>query len=184
MTKLTAEQRMAALKRKAAQASRQAQGANAGETLVGMMEAELVRQCILYLRMKTKTGPTVAETLQRIRGEIIGLSKAVLMVRLPYKRGDEEQRKRIVGKALREAKQTEADMAKRRSEAKLAKPKEFRVSDSGSLLVDITDIADKQIRDLNDMLIGEGNHKGHKARQVGRCVICSCGVRAQGRLKK
>ena len=185
MTRKTGEQRLDALRAKAAlKASAQLQGENAGQSLVGMMEAELVRQCILYLRhkewLRTGRGKPV-EHVELLRGEIIGLSKAVLIVRLPYQRGDDEQRKRIVGKALREAKATEAQMAKRRTEAKT---REFRVSDLGSLVTDMADIADKQVRDLGDMLMGEGNHKGHKARQVGRCVICECGVRAQGRLKK
>lgn len=38
------------------------------------------------------------------------------------------------------------------------------------------------IEDLGDMVRGRGRHAGHKQRQVGRCVICSCGVRAQGRI--
>lgn len=43
---------------------------------------------------------------------------------------------------------------------------------------------DKAIQNLVDMLAGEGAHTGHKRRQVGRCVLCSCGIRVQGRLSK
>jgi hypothetical protein len=38
------------------------------------------------------------------------------------------------------------------------------------------------VADLADVLAGTGRHAGHERRQVGRCVHCSCGARAQGRM--
>lgn len=32
---------------------------------------------------------------------------------------------------------------------------------------------------MQDVLDGTGNHSGHKVKQVGRCVYCSCGDRVQ-----
>lgn len=40
------------------------------------------------------------------------------------------------------------------------------------------------IVDLVDMIDGKGKHQTHTRQQVGRCIICSCGARAQGRLKR
>jgi len=40
------------------------------------------------------------------------------------------------------------------------------------------------IVDLEDMLHGRGRHAEHTQTQAGRCAICSCGLRAQGRLIK
>jgi hypothetical protein len=41
-----------------------------------------------------------------------------------------------------------------------------------------------QVRDLQDMVAGRGAHEGHTQTQAGRCVVCSCGARAQGRLPR
>ncbi len=38
--------------------------------------------------------------------------------------------------------------------------------------------------DTNDMLNKCGAHEGHTLRQVGRCILCSCGKRVQGFLPK
>lgn len=43
---------------------------------------------------------------------------------------------------------------------------------------------EEQMKELNDMVNGEGRHALHTQRQIGRCVHCSCGARAQGRLLK
>lgn len=40
----------------------------------------------------------------------------------------------------------------------------------------------EQLQDVGDMLAGAGRHADHERRQVGRCAVCSCGVRVQGRL--
>lgn len=40
------------------------------------------------------------------------------------------------------------------------------------------------VRDLEDMLAGRGAHVDHERKQIGRCVVCSCGARAQGRAEK
>jgi hypothetical protein len=40
------------------------------------------------------------------------------------------------------------------------------------------------VRDLEDMVAGQGAHAEHTRRQAGRCVVCSCGARAQGRLPR
>ena len=40
------------------------------------------------------------------------------------------------------------------------------------------------IQNLQDVLTNSGTHADHTARQVGRCVLCSCGTRVQGRLAK
>lgn len=40
------------------------------------------------------------------------------------------------------------------------------------------------IADLTDMLAGRGAHADHIQEQHGRCVYCSCGKQAQGRLPK
>jgi len=40
------------------------------------------------------------------------------------------------------------------------------------------------LADVTDVLNRTGKHADHTPKQVGRCVICSCGVRAQGRLAK
>jgi hypothetical protein len=40
----------------------------------------------------------------------------------------------------------------------------------------------EQLQDLANMLTGIGRHADHTRRQAGRCVVCSCGVRVQGRL--
>lgn len=34
--------------------------------------------------------------------------------------------------------------------------------------------------DLADVLAGTGKHADHERRQIGRCVVCSCGARVQG----
>lgn len=46
----------------------------------------------------------------------------------------------------------------------------------------MTDADRARMRDLRAMIAGVGAHEGHTRRQIGRCVHCSCGVRAQGRL--
>ena len=165
------------------------EGECAGKSIIEMVRAELIRECIRYLRKKNGRvayGETeevdYAEAMAEHRGIIIGLSKAVLIYELPYKRGSEVERKKVVGRALKKARELEERMAKRRTEA--VKPRDFRVTDSGDLQADLAEIADKQVQDLNDMLNREGRHEGHKRKQVGRCVYCECGVRAQGRLKK
>lgn len=40
----------------------------------------------------------------------------------------------------------------------------------------------EQLKDLANMLAGIGRHADHTRSQAGRCVVCSCGVRVQGRL--
>lgn len=40
----------------------------------------------------------------------------------------------------------------------------------------------EQLQDMADMLTGIGRHATHDRRQVGRCAVCSCGVRVQGQL--
>ena len=162
------------------------EGECAGKSIIEMVRAELIRECIRYLRNKGNPNDDELiehhENMAQQRGVIIGLSKAVLIYELPYKRGSEAERKKVVARALKKARELEERMAKRRTEA--AKPRDFRVTDSGDLQADLAEIADKQVQDLNDMLNGEGRHEGHKRKQVGRCVYCECGVRAQGRLKK
>jgi len=39
-----------------------------------------------------------------------------------------------------------------------------------------------QLHDMADMLDGVGRHATHTQRQLGRCVVCDCGTRVQGRL--
>ena len=39
-----------------------------------------------------------------------------------------------------------------------------------------------QLHDMADMLDGVGRHATHTQRKVGRCVVCDCGTRVQGRL--
>lgn len=38
------------------------------------------------------------------------------------------------------------------------------------------------IADVSAMITGTGRHAEHTRKQVGRCVYCSCGLRAQGRM--
>ena len=38
---------------------------------------------------------------------------------------------------------------------------------------------DKFLKDLEDMIAGEGNHASHRQELAGRCLYCSCGSRAQ-----
>lgn len=38
------------------------------------------------------------------------------------------------------------------------------------------------VNDIYEVLTGSGAHAEHEQRQIGRCVLCSCGVRVQGRL--
>lgn len=40
------------------------------------------------------------------------------------------------------------------------------------------------IQNLFDILKGEGAHADHTQVQRGRCVFCSCGQRAQGKLER
>lgn len=40
------------------------------------------------------------------------------------------------------------------------------------------------IADLTDMLNRQGRHADHSQEQLGRCVYCSCGLRAQGKLAR
>lgn len=40
------------------------------------------------------------------------------------------------------------------------------------------------IRNLEELLAGTGAHAEHTRKQVGRCVLCSCGTRVQGRMAK
>lgn len=37
--------------------------------------------------------------------------------------------------------------------------------------------------DMAAMMQGTGQHEDHEQHQVGRCVVCSCGMRVQGRLE-
>ena len=46
------------------------------------------------------------------------------------------------------------------------------------------DAVTAEVNDLHSILLGIGAHAEHKRRQVGRCVYCSCGKRAQGRMSK
>jgi hypothetical protein len=46
----------------------------------------------------------------------------------------------------------------------------------------MTDAERAKMRDLRAMVAGIGAHAGHTRRQIGRCVHCSCGARAQARL--
>lgn len=47
-----------------------------------------------------------------------------------------------------------------------------------------TDGIARQLADMADMLNGKGAHENHTQTQAGRCVVCSCGLRAQGKLAK
>lgn len=47
---------------------------------------------------------------------------------------------------------------------------------------DLVKELEKHLIDLADVLRGTGAHAEHERRQVGRCVICSCGIRVQGRM--
>lgn len=40
------------------------------------------------------------------------------------------------------------------------------------------------LRNLDEMLTGTGAHASHTQKQIGRCVHCSCGARAQGQLPR
>lgn len=120
--------------------SSERQGECAGKSIIEMIRAELVRMCIRYLRHKgyLRTGRGKASNdPELLRGEIIGLSKALLIYELPYDRGNEEERKKVVGRALKEAKRIEEYMTNRGSES--VKPRDFRVSDSGSLMTELSD---------------------------------------------
>lgn len=44
------------------------------------------------------------------------------------------------------------------------------------------DAAMAYLNDLGAMLNGTGRHADHKRSQIGRCVYCECGLRAQGRM--
>lgn len=46
----------------------------------------------------------------------------------------------------------------------------------------MTDAERARMRDLRAMVAGVGAHAGHTRRQIGRCVHCSCGARAQATL--
>jgi hypothetical protein len=37
-------------------------------------------------------------------------------------------------------------------------------------------------QDLSNILTGRGRHAAHTRQQIGRCVYCSCGQRAQGKM--
>lgn len=39
------------------------------------------------------------------------------------------------------------------------------------------------LKNLAEMLAGTGAHADHTREQIGRCVHCSCGARAQGTLR-
>lgn len=41
----------------------------------------------------------------------------------------------------------------------------------------------KHLALIEGVLDGTGEHVDHTRKQIGRCVYCSCGVRAQGRMK-
>ncbi|GAB3437372.1 hypothetical protein [Actinophytocola sediminis] len=38
----------------------------------------------------------------------------------------------------------------------------------------------EQLQDMANVLSGTGRHADHDRRQLGRCVVCECGVRVQG----
>lgn len=40
------------------------------------------------------------------------------------------------------------------------------------------------LTDVYEVLTGTGKHAGHKQKQKGACVGCSCGARVQGRLSR
>jgi len=40
------------------------------------------------------------------------------------------------------------------------------------------------VNELAEVQLSAGRHAGHTLRQAGRCVICSCGYRYQGRLPR
>jgi hypothetical protein len=165
--------------------SSEREGECAGKSIIELVRAELIRVCIRYLRHKEylRTGRgKAADKPEELRGEIIGLSKAVLCYELPYKRGDESERKRIVARSLKEARRIETFMAKRKQERGEANPREFRVADSGSLMADLTESEERAqavIDDMLDMVNGRGAHADHTQQRAGRCVTCSCGKRAQ-----
>ncbi|MGH7606550.1 MAG: hypothetical protein ACREME_04340 [Gemmatimonadales bacterium] len=39
----------------------------------------------------------------------------------------------------------------------------------------------EQMQDMADMLAGIGRHRDHTREVAGRCTVCSCGLRVQGR---
>jgi len=43
--------------------------------------------------------------------------------------------------------------------------------------------AAEYVDDLLEVLTGIGRHADHDRQQAGRCVVCSCGMRVQGRLE-
>lgn len=40
------------------------------------------------------------------------------------------------------------------------------------------------VNDSYEVLTGTGAHAGHERRQYGRCVVCACGLRVQGRMEE
>lgn len=60
-----------------------------------------------------------------------------------------------------------------------AQEREFDFRMNMTLPKDVSSI----IQDLDDMVNGKGDHADHTRKQIGRCILCSCGVRVQGRLK-
>lgn len=91
--------------------SSQDEGACAGKSLRQMLEAELQRTLIKYLRAKeasAEEGTSEFDDLlfqeENLKGQIKAYSHSLLIVIAPYDRGNEKSRKAIVSEAMAKAK--------------------------------------------------------------------------------
>lgn len=94
--------------------SSQDEGACAGKSLRQMLEAELQRTLIKYLRAKeasAEEGTSEFDDLlfleENLKGQIKAYSHSLLIVIAPYDRGNEKARKAIVSEAMAKAKHME-----------------------------------------------------------------------------
>lgn len=83
--------------------SSQDEGACAGKSLRGMIEAELQRVCIKWIRSKEINEGTLGEDAERLAGQIKAYSHSLLIVVEPYNRGDDKRRKQLVSEAMARA---------------------------------------------------------------------------------
>lgn len=89
--------------------SSQDEGACAGKSLRGMIEAELQRVCIKWLRIKEEINENYdianewEEERLELKGQIKAYSHSLLIVIEPYNRGDDKRRKQLVSEAMARA---------------------------------------------------------------------------------
>jgi hypothetical protein len=167
-----------------AERSAQREGDCAGKSLREMLEAELQRVLIAFMREKEEGSDDDSEKYDILRGEIKAYSHSILIIVAPYERGSEKARKRIVSENMAKAKHIKEYMGKRPVVQRKLAHARADITGAAESIKSYGEKVDLQIENLNDMISGLGIHSTHTQKQIGRCVVCSCGDRAQGRMPR